>query len=111
MSPEDFGRQPEAERERITQVIAGLRERLDQLSREVPRLRREMQQRIREATRDALGLAAGHLIDELKDSFAAHPKVLAFLDETLAEEKATDEKLTGMAEGGANAAAEAAQPA
>lgn len=35
----------------------------------------------------------------------------AILDETLAEEKATDEKLTGMAEGGANAAAGAAQPA
>ena len=35
----------------------------------------------------------------------------AILDETLAEEKATDEKLTDMAEGGANAAAEAAQPA
>ena len=35
----------------------------------------------------------------------------AILDETLAEEKATDEKLTGMAEGGANAAAGAAQRA
>ncbi|OMJ31873.1 MULTISPECIES: ferritin-like domain-containing protein [Sphingomonas] len=35
----------------------------------------------------------------------------AILDETLAEEKATDEKLTGMAEGGANAAAGAVQPA
>lgn len=35
----------------------------------------------------------------------------AILDETLAEEKATDEKLTGLAEGGANAAAEAVTPA
>ncbi|WP_294200256.1 ferritin-like domain-containing protein [uncultured Sphingomonas sp.] len=33
----------------------------------------------------------------------------AILDETLAEEKATDEKLTGLAEGGTNAAAEAVQ--
>lgn len=33
----------------------------------------------------------------------------AILDETLAEEKATDEKLTGLAEGGANAAGEAVQ--
>ncbi len=35
----------------------------------------------------------------------------AILDETLAEEKATDEKLTGLAEGGTNAAAQAAEPA
>ncbi len=35
----------------------------------------------------------------------------AILDETLAEEKATDEKLTGLAEGGTNAAAEAVQTA
>ena len=35
----------------------------------------------------------------------------AILDETLAEEKATDEKLTTMAEGGANAAAQTAEHA
>ncbi|WP_294235330.1 ferritin-like domain-containing protein [uncultured Sphingomonas sp.] len=35
----------------------------------------------------------------------------AILDETLAEEKATDEKLTNLAEGGANAAAEASATA
>jgi predicted ATP-dependent protease len=70
-----------AERERLARLIEALRERLRQWLDEVPRLRREMQQRIREATRDAMGLAAGHLIDELKSQFAAHAGVVTFLDE------------------------------
>jgi predicted ATP-dependent protease len=69
------------ERERLAAVISTLSERLKQVLHELPRLRREMQQRIREATRDAMAMAAGHLVDELKADFAQHPQVNAFLDE------------------------------
>ncbi|HMA09397.1 MAG TPA: ATP-binding protein, partial [Ramlibacter sp.] len=73
----------EEEREHISQVIEGLREPLVQLMHSLPRMRREMQNRIREATRDTMGYAAGHLVDELKEQFAAHPTVLSFLGEVL----------------------------
>ena len=60
-----------------------MREPMLQLMHDLPRMRREMQTRMREASRDTMGYAAGHLIDELKEQFAAHPTVLAFLDEVL----------------------------
>ena len=73
----------EEERERIGHVIESLREPLVELMHSLPRMRREMQNRVREATRDTMGYAAGHLVDELKEQFAAHPTVLSFLDEVL----------------------------
>ncbi len=81
----EFDRLPAPERERLAGVVKALRERLDQITHQLPRLRREMQQCVREATRDAMGLAAGHLIEELKEQFAPLPDVLTFLDETLAD--------------------------
>ncbi len=73
----------DAERERISHTVEEMRAPLLDLMHELPRMRREMQTRIREATRDTMGYAAGHLIEELKEQFAAHPTVLAFLDEVL----------------------------
>jgi predicted ATP-dependent protease len=51
-----------------------------------------MQSRIREASRDTLKLAAGHLIEELKESFAAHASVQSFLDEVLQDIVETGEQ-------------------
>lgn len=85
LAPGEFEQLPAPERERVAAVVKELRERLEQFTHQLPRLRREMQQRVRDATRDAMGLATGHLIDELKEQFAALPAVLAFLDETLAD--------------------------
>lgn len=78
---EAFEALPDDEKQRIRGAIEALGERLQDLLQQLPRLRREMQARVRAATRDAIGLAAGHLIDELKAQFAALPAVLAFLDE------------------------------
>lgn len=85
LASEEFDKLSEQERERITAVVQGLRERLDRISHELPRLRREMQQRARDSTRAAMGLATGHLIEELKERFTELPQVLAFLDEVLAD--------------------------
>jgi predicted ATP-dependent protease len=78
---EQFEQLAQDERERLGKVIEALGERLHQLLHELPRWRRGMHQRIREATRDAMGLAAGHLIDEVKAQFASLPTVGRFLDE------------------------------
>ena len=82
---EDFDALPEAERQRIGDVVQGLREQLDGVTHQLPRQRREMHAREREATRAALALATGHLIEELKARFAGQPALLHFFDEVLAD--------------------------
>jgi predicted ATP-dependent protease len=81
MPAQDFEQIEPAERERLRHVIEDSGAQLQRLLHELPRLRREMQQRVRDATRDAMGQAAGHLVDELKSGFATQPKVVDFLDE------------------------------
>ncbi|MCW5657279.1 MAG: AAA family ATPase [Burkholderiaceae bacterium] len=85
LDPAQFDKLPQAERDRIAATVQSLRERLDRISHELPRVRREMQQRVRDATRETMALAVGHLIEELKERFAALPQVQAFLDEVLAD--------------------------
>ena len=83
LGSEQFDSLPSEEKDRLHEAIAKLGEQLAQLLHELPRLRRTMQTRIAEATRDTMRLAAGHLIDELKLAFAKHAQVLSFLDEVL----------------------------
>lgn len=99
MRQEVFEALPEEERQRLAEAIRALGERLMALLQTLPRLRREMQVRIREASRDTMALAAGHLIDELKASFAQHPGVLAFLQEVLQDIIETGEHLRTTASG------------
>ncbi|MGA1327478.1 MAG: Lon protease family protein [Rubrivivax sp.] len=81
MPAQDFEKLDPAERERLRLVIEDSGAQLQRLLHELPRQRREMQQRVRDATRDAMGQAAGHLVDELKSGFATQPKVVDFLEE------------------------------
>ncbi len=80
---EEFDRLPKEEKERIGKLIDEYGERLHQLMLQFPRWRREMQQRMRDTTREAVALAVGHLVDELKDRYKDLPEVLGFLDEVL----------------------------
>ena len=83
LGSEQFDSLPPQDKEKLHQIISGLSEKLAQLLHELPRLRRNMQTRIGEATRDTMRLAAGHLIDELKSDFSQHTEVVRFLDEVL----------------------------
>jgi predicted ATP-dependent protease len=83
LANEAFDALPVEERERLSRAIEGLRDELRELLHDLPRTRRQMQLRLREATRDTMGLAAGHLIDELRERFAHLPPVTAFLGEVL----------------------------
>lgn len=83
MSDDQVASLSDADRERLKQVVAQLGDDLRQWARDLPRLRREMRGQIRHASRDAMALAASHLIDELKEDFSALPQVIAFLDEVL----------------------------
>ena len=81
MSHEEFDKLPEEERARIGKLIEDHSERLKQLMLQLPRWRRDTQTQIKDASREFLSLAVGHLIDELRDNYSDLPEVLAFLDD------------------------------
>ena len=83
MSPAEFDKLAEDDKQRIGGLIEGYGERLTQLMQQLPRWRRETQAQIREANRETLALAAGHLIDELRQGYADLPQVQGFLDEVM----------------------------
>jgi len=83
MAPDEFEALPEAEKERIGGLIDSFGERLKQLMHQFPRWRRDLQAEIKQASRDILSLAVGHLIEELKGRYTGVVAVLTFLDEVL----------------------------
>ncbi|HEY5682111.1 MAG TPA: ATP-binding protein [Sulfuricaulis sp.] len=80
LSSEEFHKLPEAEQKRIEAVVTSLEEQLEQILHQMPQVRREGQQRIRELERDVTMSAVGHLIDELKKEYAPLPKVVSYLE-------------------------------
>ncbi|AYH44644.1 ATP-binding protein [Azoarcus sp. DN11] len=112
LDPEAFNALPEEERERISKIIEALREKLHRLLQHFPRQRREMQARMRAASRETLELAVGHLIEELKERHADLPAIEAFLDKVLRDvvevgqelrEQASKSDSSGPGEGGISA--------
>ena len=93
MSPEEFDKLPDERKERIGKLIEMYGERLSQLMLQLPRWRREAQAQIKDASRDTLGIAAGHLIDELKERYHDLAEVLAFLDEVMRDVVEVGEQL------------------
>lgn len=93
MNPAEFEQLAEEEKTRIGKLIEVLGEKLEKLLNQFPRLRREMQGRIKQTSRDTMSLAVGHLIEELKERYADLPDVLAFLDGVLADVVETGEDL------------------
>jgi lon-related putative ATP-dependent protease len=93
MGPEEFEKLPEEEKTRIGQLIGEYGERLQKLMHQFPQWRREMQTRIKEASRETMGLAVGHLIEELKERYTDLLNVLEFLDEVLRDVIESGEEL------------------
>ncbi len=81
MEPAEFEQLPDEDKKRIGGLIEAFGERLKLLMLQFPRWRRELQAQIKQASRDTLGLAVGHLIEELKERYKDLDVVLAFLDE------------------------------
>jgi lon-related putative ATP-dependent protease len=80
LSSEEFAQLPEERQEELGKKMEGFHEQLHKLMNEFPQWRREVQGRIKEASREALKLAVGHLIEELKPGYADLPAVTEFLD-------------------------------
>jgi lon-related putative ATP-dependent protease len=85
MSDEAFSQLPEDEQERLVRLMENFRDQLGKLLHQFPHWRREMWGRMKQVGRDAISLAVGHLMEDLKTSYRDQPKVIQFLDGILEE--------------------------
>lgn len=93
MGPDEFEKLSDDEKARIGKLIEEYGERLHKLMHQFPQWRREMQTRIKEASRETMGLAVGHLIEELKERYTDLLNVLEFLDEVMRDVIESSEEL------------------
>lgn len=93
MGPEEFEKLSDEEKARIGKLIEEYGERLHKLMHQFPQWRREMQTRIKQASRETMGLAVGHLIEELKERYTDLLNVLEFLDEVMRDVIESGEEL------------------
>ena len=77
---EEFAKLPSTEQERVKNAIEALQTKLERLIRDTMRWRKERLERIRELNREMTLYAVGHVVDELKQRYAAWPRVVEYLD-------------------------------
>ena len=82
ISPEEFERLPEAEREGIAATVARMQEKLRAVIRQVPQWRQETQDKIRALNREVAISAAEHPIHALREKYADLPRVVSYLEAT-----------------------------
>jgi len=81
ITPEEYEKLPEADRERIQARIVELQDKLQKAIHQVQRLQKEKRDRIRQLGREMTMVAVSALIEEMKAAYAALPEVLGYLDE------------------------------
>lgn len=79
MSEEEFEKLPEARRKELESVIDEFQEPMIKLLGQFPRWRRELQDALKDASRDAMRGAVGHLLEEIRPAYVDLPRVLEFL--------------------------------
>ncbi|SHE31868.1 lon-related putative ATP-dependent protease [Modicisalibacter ilicicola DSM 19980] len=76
MDVEAFQALPEERRQAIQRTIATLQEKLQRTIQQMPRWRKEVQQRIRELNEEMATASVGPLIEELRETYRDHPRVV-----------------------------------
>lgn len=79
LTPQDFEKMPAAERERIEARSAEVGDEFQQAMHAIPHLIRTTREKLLNLEREIAMLAAGNLIDDLLEKYAALPKVVAHL--------------------------------
>jgi len=85
ISPEEYQKLPERERERIERRMAELQEKLQKAIRQVQQMQKEKRNRIKQLNREMTMFAVGALTEELKHRYAQLPEVLDYLGEVQAD--------------------------
>ncbi|HEX5337450.1 MAG TPA: ATP-binding protein, partial [Gallionella sp.] len=81
IGPDEFDKMSAEEQSRIEQDTSLLQEMLEKVIHQVPRWRRERQERVRKLNEEAVQFAVGPLIDALRESYADFPLIKTYLDE------------------------------
>lgn len=81
LSPEDFQKLPEDERKRLESSVDELQEQLQKVLQRVPSWQRDLRARIKNLNQEITTLAAGELINEIRQKYQDHHEVVEFLDE------------------------------
>ncbi|WP_311945468.1 Lon protease family protein [Halomonas piscis] len=76
MEVEVFQELPEERREAIQHTIAALQEKLQKAVQQMPRWRKEVQQRIQELNEEMAAASVGPLLEELRETYRDHPGVV-----------------------------------
>jgi lon-related putative ATP-dependent protease len=80
MSPENFQKLPEAERQRVEAEVVALQQRLQVIMRQAPQWEREGREKTKALNQEVAIFAVGHLIEELRKQYAAFPQVVEHLN-------------------------------
>src|SRR5215472_6088929 len=80
VSPEDFQKLPEAERQRVETEVMALQQRLQVIMRQAPQWEREGREKTKALNHEVAIFAVGHLIEELRKRYAAMPQVVEHLN-------------------------------
>jgi lon-related putative ATP-dependent protease len=80
ISPEDFQKLPEAERQRVEAEVMTLQQRLQVIMRQAPQWEREGREKTKALNHEVAIFAVGHLIEELRKQYAAFPRVVEHLN-------------------------------
>ena len=81
MDPEDFGRLPEADRDRLKARMAELQKKIEQAAGALPNAARRHREELRKLERRVTAQAATELVDEVRAHWTDVPEVLSYLAE------------------------------
>ncbi len=85
ISAEQFNKLDKSVQHKYQQDIIKLQQRLQKLLRKFPLWRKETKRKLQALNREVAALAVNHSIDELKNKYAAHQQVLAYLNDVDAD--------------------------
>ncbi|SFE23792.1 Lon protease family protein [Nitrosomonas sp. Nm166] len=80
ISPDEYDRLPQQEKEQIEAAINELQERLEKILSHLPQWRRERNERIRELNREMMLSTVAHVLDELRTIYSDLPEVLKYFN-------------------------------
>jgi lon-related putative ATP-dependent protease len=80
ISPDEYEKLPQAEKERIEAAIAELQERLEKILSHLPQWRRERSEQIRQLNREIMLSTVEHMFNELRAIYSDLPEVLSYFD-------------------------------
>ncbi|GAB2721059.1 Lon protease family protein [Halomonas garicola] len=80
MDVEAFQALPEERRQAIQRTIAVLQEKLQKTVQQMPRWRKEVQQRIQELNEEMAAASVGPLLEELREAYRDHPRAVEHIN-------------------------------